>query len=244
MRKLFEINPAADLDGPARRFATSGRAQVADFLTIETAREIRTLLAQATPWGLAVQAGNAVGPQQYRAEDLVDPTTLALAQIQAQAANEAASRGDFAFVHGRYSLVEAYLGKWAESGPHDLLVEYLNTPEFLQPLRHVSGIAGLIKADAHASLFAPTHYLNAHSDEHVEQGWQVAYVLNFAIDDWHSDWGGQLVFYDSQGSIIESFNSRFNTLNLFRVPQLHAVTYVPPFAPIGRYAISGWARDR
>ena len=28
------------------------------------------------------------------------------------------------------------------------------------------------------------------------------------------------------------------------VPQRHAVTYVPPFAPPHRFAITGWLRDR
>jgi SM-20-related protein len=28
------------------------------------------------------------------------------------------------------------------------------------------------------------------------------------------------------------------------VPQLHNVSFVPPFAPAARYAITGWFRDR
>lgn len=244
MKKLFEVNPSANLDVAAQQFARSGRAQVRDFLTIETAREIRTILSQSTPWGLAVQAGIEASAHQYRAEELADAAIQKQAQSHAQQANDAAGRGDFAFLHGRYSLVMAYLEKWNPGGPHDLLIEYLNTDDFLGPLRRVSGIANLIKADGHATIFGPGHFLTSHSDEHVEQGWQVAYVLNLSIDDWRSDWGGQLVFHDDRGAVCETYLPTFNTLNMFRVPQLHAVTYVPAFAPVGRYAISGWARDK
>jgi Rps23 Pro-64 3,4-dihydroxylase Tpa1-like proline 4-hydroxylase len=78
----------------------------------------------------------------------------------------------------------------------------------------------------------------------VAEGWEVAYVLNLAREDWHPDWGGYLLFLDEEGDVIEGFRPRFNALNLFRVPQSHSVSYVPPFAPIGRMAVTGWLRSR
>ena len=45
-------------------------------------------------------------------------------------------------------------------------------------------------------------------------------------------------------SLAVNAGTRFNTLNMFTVAQPHNVTYVPPFAPVGRYAITGWFRDR
>lgn len=165
-------------------------------------------------------------------------------QELAQASHDAAARGDYAFRYAHYSLVEAYLGKWDEGGPHDLLLEYLNAPEFLQLARDVTGIDELIKADGQATLYGAQHFLAQHTDSHVAEGWRVAYVMNFAVDDWKPDWGGYLNFYDEDGDIIQGFKPRFNALNLFAVPQSHAVSYVPPFAPIGRFAITGWLRDR
>ena len=246
MRALFEINPAIERAAAAERYAATGRVQVRDVLTRETAEEIRTILAQQTPWGVAVQAGfhDPAGPRQFRADELATRTGQQTAQAAAEAAHLAISGGDYAFLHARYSLVEAYLGKWAEGSPHDLLVEYINADDFLGLAREVTGLPDLIKADAHGSLFAPGHFLTNHSDEQAEEGWRVAYVLNFAPDHWHTDWGGYLVFYDEDGDIVEGFRPRFNALNMFRVPQSHSVTYVPPFAPAGRLAISGWLRDR
>ena len=72
----------------------------------------------------------------------------------------------------------------------------------------------------------------------------MAYVLNLAIDDWHPDWGGYLLFLDEEGDIAAGYRPRFNALNLFAVPQSHAVSYVPPFAPKVRLALTGWLSDR
>ena len=125
-----------------------------------------------------------------------------------------------------------------------MLLEYLNAPDFLDLVREVTGIPEIVRADGQATFYAAQHYLGRHIDSHVAEGWRVAYVLNVAREDWHPDWGGYLTFLDKDGDIVEGFRPRFNALNLFAVPQSHAVTYVPPFAPTGRYAITGWLRDR
>jgi Rps23 Pro-64 3,4-dihydroxylase Tpa1-like proline 4-hydroxylase len=52
------------------------------------------------------------------------------------------------------------------------------------------------------------------------------------------------MFYDDDDDVIAGLRPRFNTLNLFAVPQRHNVTYVVPSAPARRLAITGWFRDR
>lgn len=244
-KTLFAVNPGADFEEARAQFSLKGRAQVRDFLLPEAADEIRQILHNGTPWGLSIQAGVDDQPEQVRAEQLRDdPAIRQRVGDRAQAAHRAASDAQFSFVHARYSLVDAYLGRWDPDGAHDILLEHLNTPAFLDPLRTLTGIPEIVKADAHASLFAPGHFLTSHMDEHSGHGRRVAYVLNFAPDEWYTDWGGYLVFFDADGDIIEGFKPRFNSLNLFRVPQAHSVTYVPPFAPATRLAISGWLMDR
>ncbi|WP_209346983.1 2OG-Fe(II) oxygenase family protein [Pontixanthobacter sp. CEM42] len=245
-KKLFEINPDLDRKALAEQFAVNGRLQIRDVLTRETAEEIRMILAQQTPWGMAMKAGsdNPTGADQIRAQDLKTPVGQQKVQQLAQASHEAAAKGDYAFRYAHYSLVEAYLEKWNPGGPHDLILEYLNAPDFIQLARDATGIEELIKADGQATLYAAQHFLSQHTDSHVAEGWRVAYVMNFAIDDWKPDWGGYLNFYDDEGDIVQGFRPRFNALNLFAVPQAHAVSYVPPFAPAGRFAITGWFRDQ
>ncbi len=239
---LFELNPNLDRAGLRLRFDADQRLQIRNVLTPDTARVIHGILATQTPWGLAWRAA-ADGPHGLRRQELSKLPPPEMQKIGNKIT--AAMRGhDYAFLYAQYPLLDAYLQKWVEGGPHDLLLEHINSEPFLDLVREVTAIPQLIKADAQATLYAPNQFLALHDDTHVGEGWQVAYVMNFSPDDWRPDWGGYLLFYDEDGDVIAGFKPRFNALNLFRVPQRHSVSYVPPFAPVGRFAITGWFRDR
>lgn len=245
-KKLFEINPDLDRAALAKRFAEHGRVQVRNVLTEETAREIQMILARGTRWGMAVQAGDGPGqePRSWRQEEIQAPGGAEQVNAAANAAHQASAKGDYAFRFAQYPILTAVQEGWEPGGPHELLLEYINAPEFLDLAREITATPTLTKADGQASLFAPNHYLGRHIDSHVMEGWRFAYVLNFAPDNWHPDWGGYLNFLDDDGDVIEGFRPRFNALNLFAVPTSHMVSYVPPFAPMGRTAITGWLRDK
>lgn len=241
-KPLFEINPDLDIQGYAARFAQDRRIQVRDVLTDETARTIRTILAQETRWGLAWRAGSD-GPHGVRAEDLSAMGAPGRQAIGTRV-SQAMTGADYGFAYAQYRMLDAYLERWAPGSPHDLLLEYINAEPFLDLVRRITGMPSLLKADAQATLYAPGHFLACHDDSHVAEGWQVAYVLNLGLDEWRQDWGGYLLFYDDDGDVVSGYRPRFNALNLFAVPQSHSVSYVPPFAPVGRFAITGWFRDR
>jgi Rps23 Pro-64 3,4-dihydroxylase Tpa1-like proline 4-hydroxylase len=80
-----------------------------------------------------------------------------------------------------------------------------------------------------------------HDDLHSEEGRLVAYVINLT-PAWNADFGGMLHFIGDDGSVEETFYPWFNSLSLFRVPQLHFVSYVPPYVTADRYGITGWFR--
>ena len=87
-RELFSLNPQLDRGALAERFKRDGRVQVRDVLTEAAAAAIHEILAQATPWGLAWQAGSD-GPHAVRATALkTDPA--AQQQIIAAATTAAA----------------------------------------------------------------------------------------------------------------------------------------------------------
>lgn len=239
---LFEINPALDRPAAAETFAATGRVQIRDFLTEEAARVIHGVLSRETPWGIGWSAGSD-GPHALRRQQLA---AMPPAESQALTRKVAAAMSgrDYAFLYGRYPMVEAYLGRWGEHEALDLLVEHINAEPLLELVREVTGFQELVKADAQATLYGPQNFLAVHDDSDVAEGWRVAYVMNFCAEDWRPDWGGYLMFYDEEGDAIGGFRPRFNALNMFRVPQKHNVTYVPPFAPVGRFAITGWFRDR
>lgn len=239
---LFDINPALDRAALAERFARNGRLQIANVLTAPAAEAVHHILARETPWGLGWQAGDS-GPQAIRRDQLDRLSPPDRAAIGGRI--ETAMRGDgYAFSYARYPMLDAYLEKWAEGSPQDLILEHINSAPFLDLVRDVTGIPELKKADAQATLYAPNQFLSVHDDSHVGEGWRIAYVLSMCAIDWRPDWGGYLLFLDEAGDVIEGFRPRFNALNLFAVPQKHNVSFVPPFAPIGRFAITGWFRDR
>lgn len=239
--RLFDINPKLDRRSLAAAFAQTGRVQIRDVLTEETARNLHQLVSRQTEWGLAWHAG-ADGPHNVPAPELRKMPQAEQAAIQQKL--QAALKGrDYGFLYAQYPMVWAYLQGWAPGGPHEAVVELINDDPLMALVRDVTNMRDLIKADAQATLYAPHHFLAMHDDSHVAEGWRVAYVLNLCAEDWRPEWGGYLNFYDDEGDIIQGFKPRFNALNLFRVPQRHAVSYVPPFAPHARFAITGWFRN-
>lgn len=238
---LFQISPGLNLSAHARAFAADGRAQIRNFLTDPAARTIHRILSRETPWGLAWRAG-ADGPHALRRKDL-GARQAELAAIPGKI-SAAMRSGDYAFAYAQYPMLAAYVDNWGEHEGLRLLMEHINDEPLLDLVREVTGMRALVKADAQATLYAPNHFLAVHDDSHVEQGWKVAYVMNFCAEDWRPDWGGYLLFYDEDGDVVAGFKPRFNALNLFQVPQKHSVSYVPPFAPVARFAITGWFRDK
>lgn len=239
---LFEVNPALDRAALRSEFARNRRIQIRNVLTEQTAAEVRKILAQHTPWALAWQAGHD-GPHVIRREEVTRLTPERSGEISRKVTQ--AIRGtDYAFVYSSYPMLDAYIQKWDPGSPQDLLIEHINDAPFMNLVRDVTAMPQLLKADAQATLYGPGQFLAQHDDSHVRQGWQVAYVLNLTAGEWRPEWGGYLLFHDEAGDIVAGFKPRFNALNLFAVPQKHSVSYVPPFSPVGRFAITGWFRDR
>ena len=240
MHRLIEINGALDTGTLAARFARSGRVQVRNVLTPASAERVREMLATQTPWCLAWQAGGSRSAQLVRPEALA---AMPAAEQEAIAAHAAADP-DYGFAYYSYPLVTAYLERWQPGSMHDQLLEELNGPEVLDFMRAVTGVGEIIKMDGQATLYAAGHFLRQHNDEESERGRRVAYVLNLTLGDWQPHWGGYLNFFDDDWDVEEAFRPRFNCLNLFRVPQWHSVSEVSRAAPLARYAITGWARDK
>lgn len=119
--------------------------------------------------------------------------------------------------------------------------EFLNGSDFLDFIRVLTGDPRAAYVDSRATRFMSGHYLTQHDDSRAGQDRLYAYVLNLT-PQWKVDWGGLLAFIDEDGHVAEAYAPRMNALNLFAVPQAHAVTFVTPFARAPRYAITGWIR--
>ncbi|OYQ26010.1 hypothetical protein CHU93_12435 [Sandarakinorhabdus cyanobacteriorum] len=239
---LFALNPALDRAAIAASLKANRLVQVEQALVPEAAETLWQVLRHQTQFGLAWAGDGQPGGQHVRPEQLRSLPPDQKARMGNGAAS-AAGGGRFGFLYGQYPLVEAYAQQWHPGHPLYQLLEEINGPAALDFARTVSGADDIIRADAQATLYAGGHFLTEHDDLVVQEGRRLAYVLNLT-KDWKPDWGGYLNFMDDAGNITAGFMPRFNTLNLFLVPMRHNVGLVPPFAPLGRYAITGWFRNR
>lgn len=225
----------ADEEQLADRFRRDGRIHMPDFFTPAAAERIHKCLAEETPWYYMYNAGaqpvnlsgaqwEGLSPKERR--DLVD-------RIQSNA------RKGFQYFYDNFNFGLAPIRADFPSLYLNSLFDFLNGPPMLALIRQVTGFPTISRADAHATLYRPGHFLTSHNDEKEGAKRLAAYVLNFT-PHWRADWGGVLQFLDEDGHVSSGYVPCFNALNLFRVPQDHAVSYVSPFAGGYRYSVTGW----
>ena len=231
-----QLNPEVDMDGPRRRLAEQGRTRVREVLTPAFAQALSDAMRE-TPWRRIWETPTKLDvPVEVFAAQAPQEQAAVIESIFAEATE------GFQFLFDRHRV-----GVAAEAGlsqPKPLAAAYalLNSPEFLDFGRTLTGDEGIAYVDCQATRYLPGHFLNGHSDEHEQAGRLYAYVLNLT-PGWRAEWGGWLAFLDEEGEVSEAFVPAFNTLNVFRVPQTHAVTPVAAFAGAPRYALTGWMRS-
>lgn len=221
-----------------RRFRQDKRIVIRDVLAPSAAEQIFECLTRDVKWGLAYQ--DDTGPQ------LIDHDRLkALSPAERDAIDtriNLRARETFQYRYQCYPMLDAYLQRRDPGLRLHQVLEFINSPEMIELVRTVTGMKQIVRADAQATLFAPGDFLTLHNDFDAKKGRLAAYVLGFTRN-WRADYGGMLQFMDDRHNVEQGFLPQFNSLMLFSVPQMHAVTYVPAFAPIGRYAITGWFQD-
>lgn len=233
----FALDPGLDSAKLAEIFGRSGRLQATGFLTRESAQALHRALVESSAWRLTANRG----------DQIIDFNPQTLASYKAE---------DWAKLHkavalgGRYGFQFCYEAIRLPKTPDEAtaapplladFVRFMSSPEVVAFMRTLTGAQDIAFADAHASRYHPGHFLSTHDDRMETMGRRAAYVLNLT-PEWRPDWGGLLLFHDAQGNIIRGFTPGFNILNIFRVPQAHAVSWVTPLAAAPRYAVTGWLR--
>jgi SM-20-related protein len=233
------LNPQLDMRALAEEFRTRGnRIVVRDVFAPEFANRVFQCLKQDVRWGLAYNDQH--GPQYLDPEKLTAMTADDAERFYDPIHQRA--RSGFQFRYRCYPMLDAYLKRQNPDLFLNQVVEYLNSPQMLGFARNVTGKAAIVRADAQATLFAPGDFLTQHNDLDPIKGRLVAYVLGFT-KNWRPDFGGMLQFFDERHDVERGFLPHFNSMMMFSVPQNHAVTAVPAFAPVGRYSITGWFQD-
>lgn len=234
---MFALATDIDLDAPAARYRELGRAQLRDFLTVDSADAAEKLLKEQTPWGLCFNQGERVAG--LREQDVAGLSREKWQQITSVVA--AGARDGFQFFYRYFPLFTDYFDASRPRLPLFGLFEFINSAPFVDAVRKVTGHRDIVWADAHATCFEPGHFLMRHNDEMPNAHRRAAYVLNLTRE-WRPDWGGYLQFFDENGDVEAAFKPRFNVLNLFSVPQDHSVEAVSPFAGATRLSVTGWFR--
>jgi SM-20-related protein len=234
---MIALSPGLDATAQSAAFAPRGRLHAPDFLTAESAETLartlkgldwtRSVLVNGKPYDLGPEALAALPPDRAR-------------ELDAAVGRGAREGFQYRFDTWRVSDVAETGGR---SGPAPLMALYdlLNGPAFLDWVRGVTGEPACAYVDAQATRYRAGDFLTAHDDDVDGKHRLFAFVLGLSRD-WRADWGGLLVFHDADGHLDGGWTPRFNTLNLFRVPQVHSVTQVAGFVSDERLAITGWIR--
>jgi hypothetical protein len=218
-------------------FARVGRVHISGLFTAEAAEAIYTTLAERTAWQLSLNSGDRhIDAAADEFERLSGPQRARLLDSIHRGA-----RGGFQYLFNNFPIYDFYTAGLHRDHYLIRVCEFLNSADFLEFARDVTGMSDIAFADAQATLYKPGHFLTEHDDEVEGKNRRAAYVLSFTRG-WKPDWGGILEFIDPDGHVAEGYSPKFNALNLMRVPQKHAVSYVVPWAAEGRYSITGWLR--
>jgi len=229
---MHYINPALDLQQLSSSFQREGRVLIRDFFE-PVVIEALARAVDAIDWSLSFR--DPQGDQLLTGEQLAQLNPEQRSAL-AEGIHKLAGQ-DFQFSFYTDSLVAA-----AKRGDADLLARFMRwmaDEQFMSKIREISGVQDINRVYAQATMYTRGNFLVAHDDHVDAENRRLAYVINLTRH-WRADWGGVLHFCAPDGSISESFFPHFNSLSLFRVPQTHFVSYVPPFAQGERTAITGW----
>ena len=234
----IRLNDALDLDLIRETYGQFGRIHIPGVLDAGSADLVYNALKDEVPW----QTHFNEGEKSY---DLHDKQLEALSesdrvQLKNKLTMNAATR--FQYLFRNYPVSDAIeQGNNPDQSIH-AFQEFVNSEAVLDFIRTITGIEEIRFADCQATLYEPGHFLTVHNDDVDQAGRLVAYVFSFT-PGWRPDFGGMLMFLDDDGHVEEGYMPDFNSLNLFTIPKKHCVSYVAPFAPGGRYSLSGWFRD-
>jgi len=218
-------------------FARQGRVHIPDFLAPDAAAQIFDCLNTQPTWNLVCQ-------QDGRHLDLNDNIETALSPAQLDSFTKklhAQATEHFQYLYRAIPIYDIYHQQLLPGHFLNRIFEFLNSPTLLDYLRETLHMPDIAFADAQATCYSRGHFLNQHDDEVPGKQRLAGYVLNLT-PTWNPNWGGALKFYDAADNCIDSLLPSYNALNVFRVPQPHGVSYVPPFAAGKRFAITGWLR--
>ena len=235
MSRKIELKINHNLDELSRILKKKGRLQLENFFTEETAKYLYKLLVENQHWYLAYNEGNNFYESSMEQLSALEPgqRQIFMNNVYSRATNK------FQYVFKQYYITQALELNEQPGHPMHQMHEFMNSIETLDFMRKLTGESAISKADSYATQYMPGHFLTVHDDLHDKHDRVAAYVISMT-KNWNKNWGGHLAFFDEVGNVEEAFIPSFNTLNIFLIPQSHAVQMVTPFAGENRTSYLGW----
>lgn len=233
---MFELDPGIDADWLAAVYRRDGRVRIRTFLT--DPGPLHDSLRSRTDWNQVINAGAKV-------YELDRQTRAAMSTEKHRALDHAVFEGGQAGFQFRYESIrvdDASAARAASATLLDAFAMWLSGGAPRALLRHVCGEPAIDFADAQATLFSAGDLLTGHDDAVAGKNRHAAYVLGLN-PIWRVEWGGLLIHHGADGQSFTGQVPAFNTLDLFRVPQLHSVSMVTRSAPTERLSVTGWLRS-
>jgi len=232
----FRINPDLDVEALARTYREEGRVRIFGLLA-QGAVELWEDFEAREDWIHLISRDDQ--PLELTPEQKAALPVEEWSVIEAQALGRS-REGGFQY---RYFGVRVP-GPGEETPDQDLVVTFadlMRSDPMLDLLEAVTGHDGLSFTDGQATAYDVGDFLTGHDDGVHGKERLAAFVFGLT-PRWRLEWGGLLLFHGEMDRTVNGMVPRFNTLDLFRVPQQHSVSEVSRAAPRRRYAVTGWLR--
>ena len=225
-----------------RQYAATGYVIIRNLLCPPVAEAAFAALQHSVPWEFHRRPLNSGGKV-----DIIDPAHYASMtdkEIRRQVPRMATLKdNDFSFAYCRYTIPASLQDSPEERRILTTIYRYFNSAEYLGLMAAITGDDNGREVSTWASRYDRHHHLSVHMDESPGQGRIAAHVLGLS-KNWNKAWEGSFAFCNSKGKPVHKVPPQFNQLLLFKVPRLHLVTQVKPWASGARYSLFGWYKAR
>jgi SM-20-related protein len=225
----LRLNPNHDVAALAAEYRAHRRLRIADLLAEDGLADFWHYLSGRDDWWHLINTPDGVVELDPVAREEMPPERRA-------ALDEIVNHGARTGFQYRY---EGLRVPAAADGANPLAAfsRLMASEEMIAFLCAITGFAGLAFTDGHATAYGPGDFLTGHDDDVAGKDRIAAYVFGLT-PRWRPEWGGLLLFHGPEDASV----ARFNTLDLFAVPQRHSVSIVTQAAPLRRFAVTGWLR--
>ncbi len=233
----FRLNPDLDVPALAAAYAETSRVRIKDFLREDGLAEFYDDLEARGDWWHLMRTEAGVIELDAAAKARMSGKRRAALDAEVHTL----ARRQFQYRYEGLRVPEDESEGTGAADPLTAFSDLMSSEPMLDLLRRITGADALAFTDGQATAYGPGDFLTCHDDAVPGKNRLAAYVFGLT-PGWRAEYGGLLLFHARDGAVVTGHVPRFNTLDLFRVPQLHSVSMVTPAAPHRRYAVTGWLR--